>query len=224
MITKKKIFLVIFLLLLTVIFIKFRNIFPSEEKLLSLTQNYFTRYGLIIVLISSFIEGLFVFGLYYPGGIAFFLGIIFYHGDVPLVIITIALATLGFFLSYIFNYILGKYGWYKILTAVSFEKPLNAASDKVKKYGFLAIFFSYWGPNIAALVSTAAGILQLPFRNFIVASLFSVIFWSTFWGIFVYFMGDFALSLLGPKLLLTTIAAWLVIGLWGRKNNHISVQ
>ena len=79
-------------------------------------------------------------------------------------------------------------------------------------------FMSYWQPNLAALTSTSAGILQLSFKKFLIYSLFATISWSIFWGVLVYFLGEAALSLVGLRFVIFAIAAWIAFRILFKKS------
>ena len=88
--------------------------FPPPEELVIIVTNYFNQYGLWIVFISALIEGFLLVGLYFPGGFIIFLGVISAAGNVMRAIEVVSVVSIAFFISYILNYIIGKYGWYKL--------------------------------------------------------------------------------------------------------------
>ena len=51
--------------------------FPSDKELMPVIKTYFDQYGIILVFISAIIESGFLFGIYAPGGLIIFLGVIF---------------------------------------------------------------------------------------------------------------------------------------------------
>lgn len=183
---------------------------PPESELIEIARGYFEKYGIITVLVSSIIEGMLLVGWYYPGSLVIFLGVIFAGKDVLQVIFVVSFVTLGLSIGYIINFFLGKYGWYRLLLAFGLKKPLNDAQKRLTKYGLSGIFVSYWQPNLAAVTSTAAGILRFPFRKFLLFSSFAVILWNVFWGTLVYFMGETALSIVGLKFVFVSILIWIL--------------
>jgi membrane protein DedA with SNARE-associated domain len=192
---------------------------PSEADLIEIARGYFNKYGLITLLISSLIEGLLLMGWYYPGSLVIFLGVIFAGKDVIKVIEAVAIITVGLFTAYIINFFLGKYGWYKLLLTVGLRKSLEVAKQKLTKYGLWAIFISYWHPNLAALTSTATGILQFSFKKFIFYSFGATVLWNIFWGTLVYLLGEASLSLIGIRFIIIVLTAWIVYKLWARNKS-----
>lgn len=191
---------------------------PTQEELIEIARAYFERYGLIIVLASALIEGLLLVGWYYPGGLVIFLGVILAGEDETKVAAIILLVTLGLFLGYLINYFLGKYGWYRLLLAFGLKGPLENAEKRLARHGVGAVFLTCWQPNLAALTSTAAGILHFSFRTFALYSLIATFLGSAFWGTLVYLLGEAALSLPGLNFILVTIAVWIAFRLWRKED------
>ena len=187
---------------------------PKNDELVSLVAKFLEQYGLWIVFVSAFIEGVLIAGNYFPGGLVVFLGVLASGNNLTKVSYVIVLTTAAFTTAYAINYILGKYGWYKLLIRFGFTSQLETAKTKLEKHSFKAILFSYWHPNLGALISTSAGILKINFWKFIAESVPVVLFWNIFWGTLVYFLGKKALNLvLSLKYVIPVIIVWLLI-LW----------
>lgn len=171
---------------------------PPKEELSAMVEGWFNAYGLPVLFVSALIEGMLLVGNYYPGSLIIFLGVIV-AGSVRQAIIVVSLVTAGFFIAHLFNYFLGKYGWYRLLVRFGLTGFLERAKERLIKRGPIAIFLSYSMPSFAALTDTAAGIIHMPFRLFFFVSLASVAFWSALWGAVVYSLGDKALALVAPS-------------------------
>lgn len=180
---------------------------PSEEELVEVAREYFFTYGLITIFVASLIESMLVVGWYLPGGLIIFLGVILSAGNPKQAALSILCTIVGFSLGYIANYFLGYYGWYKLFTKFGLSKSLDKAQEQFQKHGYRAIYMSYWQPNLAALVSTSAGVLKASRRKFILTSTIATIIWSLFWGICAYFLGEKILSYLG-------IVFFGIMGVW----------
>jgi len=187
---------------------------PTNDEFIALVQTYFDIYGLWFIFLSAIVEGLLLIGCYYPGSVVIFLGVIFAGKEIIKVVEVVSLISFGFFIAQVFNFFVGKYGWYKILLKCGLRKPLERAQQHLAKYGTKAIIFSYWQPNLAAFTSTAAGILQLPTKKFLMYSLGSIMVWNIFWGSLVYFFGKSALSLIGLKFVLIVAIVMILYKLW----------
>jgi len=193
---------------------------PPEEEILEIARFYFDKYGLAILLVSALVEGTVLVGWYYPGSLIIFLGVILAGKDISKVAEAVAAITVGgLFFAYIINFLLGKYGWYRLLLRFGLREALEDVKARVTRYGLLAIFMSYWQPNLAALVATSAGILDFSFSKFLIYSLVAATLWNTFWGTLVYFVGEGVLSLVGIRFILLAIFIWIIYRIWnGRKN------
>ncbi|MDQ5922398.1 MAG: rane-associated protein [Patescibacteria group bacterium] len=223
----KKIKLPLVLILISVFFILIWKLLglPSEEVLFDMAKEYFLKYGIITVLIASIIEGMLVVGWYLPGGLVIFLGVILASGNPDRAISSVVATIVGLCIAYTVNYFLGKHGWYKLLVVFGLKGSLEKAEGKFEKYGYKAVILSYWQPNLGALVSTSAGILQASFRKFFFFSTLATILWSVFWGTIAYFLGQKILEYLG-MVFFGLMGVWIIsiiVGHYLKKDVNISL-
>lgn len=183
---------------------------PSDTQLLAIAKTYFQQYGLLTVFVSAILEGMLFVGLYYPGSVVIFLGVILAGKNVLHVTEVVMVVMAGFLMAYVFNYMLGRYGWYRLFLALGLRKSIENARVRLTKYGASGIFASYWVPNLASFTSTAAGILSFPFRTFLWYSVIAVVVWDIFWGALVYFLGNAALSVIGFQFVIGAFFAWVI--------------
>lgn len=186
---------------------------PPESELIEIIRGYFLQYGLVTVFVAALIEAMLLAGVYLPGGLVIFLGVLFSAGNPKHAALSVLMTILGFSLGYLLNYSLGKYGWYKVLVKFGLSSSLETAKEQFEKHGYKAIWLSYWQPNLAAFTSTAAGILGTSFVKFVVVSCAAAFTWSAFWGILAYFVGDKVLMYLGPLFLIIMIG-WIATIIW----------
>ena len=184
---------------------------PSDDQMLVIVKGYFARYGLWVVFISALIEGFLLLGQYFPGGFVIFLGVISAGRNIPRAAEVVSVVCVAFFISYTLNYWVGKYGWYRLLVKFGLAKSLQHSKEKLLKQGLNAVIFSYWEPNLASLIATAAGILQIPLGKFSAYSAIGVVGWSIFWGTLVFSLGEAALNIIGIKYVLFIFGAWVAI-------------
>ncbi|EKS31816.1 hypothetical protein HMPREF9696_04037 [Afipia clevelandensis ATCC 49720] len=182
---------------------------PPEQRVIEIAREYFSRFGLAIIIVSSFIEGLLIAGLYFPGSIVFFLGLIVASDDVGQVAKVAVFAIIGIWTAYVANFYIGRFGWYRILIAFGLQEPLDNAKGKLERHGLSAIAMTFWHPNIGAVVSTAAGVLQFRARAFLPASFLAVAFWLSCWSILVFWLGPNAISILGFRVLIILLLIWM---------------
>ncbi|MES2223966.1 MAG: VTT domain-containing protein [Patescibacteria group bacterium] len=184
---------------------------PSDDQMIPIVKDYFNHYGILIVFLGALIEGFFIIGQYFPGGFIIFLGVISSVGDIPRAVAVVSVTSLAFFIAYTLNYFVGKYGWYKVLLKFGFGHSLLTAKGKLEKQGLNAVIFSYWEPNLASIIATAAGTLNISLRKFSAYSLFGIVIWNIFWGVLVYTLGDNALKIIGIKYVLVIFGVWILI-------------
>jgi membrane protein DedA with SNARE-associated domain len=195
---------------------------PSEEELIVIARAYFEKYGLITVFISAIIEAALMLGLYYPGSLVIFLGVIFAAGNVPKILAVIVVTILGTSLAYIMNYFLGKYGWYHLIGRFGLTENLDRAKAKLEQHDIKAVFGTYWHPNLAAFTSTAAGILHLSFKRFILLSILASICWNFFWGMLAAILGEKALKIIGFRFALVVVVVWIAYIVWLERKEKLS--
>lgn len=195
----QKLKLPIFALLISLSFILLWKILdlPSDEVMIKMARGFFLKYGFITVLVAAIIESMLVVGWYLPGGIVIFSGVILASGHPYLAMMSVSATIIGCTIGYTANYFLGKYGWYKLFIKFGLSKSLSEAQVQFQKYGYQSMYMSYWQPNLAALISTCAGITHSSFSKFFFHTVVSTFFWSIFWGTSAYVLGEKILSYLG---------------------------
>jgi len=173
------------------------NIFnlPSLDEFVNIVTNFFDKYGIIVIFISSLIEGLLLIGNYFPGGFVIFIGIISAGESVLKAANIIIFVSAGLFIAYLINYFVGKYGWYKLFLKLGLKKQIEKSKDKLASHAFSTIFLSYWIPNLAAITATAAGIMGVEIKKFISYSAMAVILWTSILGIAVFIIGQAILDI-----------------------------
>ena len=208
---------IIFIAISLILIWKVLNL-PSEEVLISLTEEYFKKYGLLTVFIASVIEGMLLVGWYLPGSLVIFLGVIFSHGDPLQAFKSVIVTIFGLGSAYTFNYFIGKYGWYKLFKNLGLANSLSKAEHTYQKYHNISIYFSYWQPNLASLISSAAGILKAPLISFLVHSWIASILWLSFWGLLTFLFGKVILDFLVPIFFLVLIF-WIIYIIYKNKKD-----
>jgi membrane-associated protein len=203
--------------------------FPSGDRLIEILQDAFANYGLWIVLVGAIFEGLLLIGFYFPGATIIFLGVILAGNDLGMVAKIVIIVSLGFIISYIIDYLIGKYGWYKLLVKFGLKSSIDDARKKIENNGLHAIMLSYWNPNFASIIATAAGVLESPFWKFFTYNFIGVIAWNIIWGVLAVFLGENAMKYMGIKYVILFIILWIVVlliknYLYKRKKNQKSIR
>src|SRR3989344_435420 len=193
------------------IFVKGR--IPDAETFLEFIKDLYKTYGYYLVFFGALLEGMFLVGLYVPGSVTGLLGASLSKTGVVQYPIVLVLAAFGLVIAYSINYLLGRYGWYHVMARLGFGKGLNVAKDKLEKHQAKTIFLGYIHPGSASFLSTAAGILKIPFKRFIILSFLAQSLWGILWGSLAYFLGlpmvEFILKYF-VFVLPTILAIWVV--------------
>ena len=170
-------------------FLFVRGRIPDAETLLDFIKELYKTYGYYLVFFGALLEGTFLIGLYVPGSTTVLLGASLSKTGVVQYPVVLVLATSGLLIAYAINYLLGKYGWHHVLARLGLNKGIDVAKDRLEKHQEKTIFLGYFHPSSASFLSTAAGILKVPFKKFLILSIFSQSLWGILWGSLAYFFG-----------------------------------
>jgi len=170
-------------------FILVRGRIPDAETLLSIIKDLYGTYGYYLIFFGALLEGTFLISLYLPGATVVLLGAALSRTGVIQFPIALSLAIFGFIIGYTINYVLGKYGWYRILSRLGLKKGIEIAKTRLENSESKTILLGYFHPSSASFIATAAGILSIPFKRFFLLSLLSQLFWSILWGSLAYLFG-----------------------------------
>lgn len=185
---------------------------PELAELVALLRRVYGRHGYWVVLLGSLVEGTVVANWYFPGSTIVLLGAAFAREGVVRLPLVLGLAAVGFFLGASLNYLLGRYGWYRLLERLGLGRALEEANRRVARFGWRAVFLGYVNPALGVVLSTSAGILRLPYGRFLLVSLAAVVFWTVVWGTLAYWFGLLILELVSTYWWVWTVplGAWLV--------------
>lgn len=166
-----------------------RKYIVDAPTLINNLKNLYDTYGYWLIFVGAMLEGMFIVGLYLPGSLVVLLGAALAKTGVVSFPLVILIAVLGFNVGYSINYLLGKYGWYRVVEGLGFKKQIDHAKAKLEKYEIMALLFGYVMPSAASFLTTAAGIMHFPYKKFLIASLFIQTGWSLLWGTLAYVLG-----------------------------------
>lgn len=182
---------------------------PPEEVMVQLVRDWLLEYGLYIVFVGSLIETVLFVGIYFPGSLIIFLSVALSPNPQHAAFAVLTVSA-GMICGYTINYLLGKYGWYKLLLKIGMRQGIEVAQAKLNTNDVRYIFYTYWNPALAAFTSTAAGVLQLHYRRFLFLMLGAIAVWNTFWGVLAYSLGETILILMDAMLLLLMVGVWIL--------------
>lgn len=188
---------------------KFFN-FPPEEQLIPIIKTFFDTYGIALVFVSAILESAFIVGVYAPGGLVIFLGVIFSAGDPLRVVFVVLSVIVGFLIGFTIDFYIGRFGWYKLFLHFGFGKILEMTKARIQKYGLSVPWLAYHNPDTGSFVATAYGMLRFSYRSFFAKSVLPIIAWCSFWGVLAYILGMNALEIMGYKTLVVIIGVWVI--------------
>jgi membrane protein DedA with SNARE-associated domain len=189
------------------------NIFdlPPEGELIPMIKNVFDVYRVPIVFVSAIIESAFVVGLYAPGGLVIFLGVIFSVGDPLRALLVVMSVIIGFMIGFTIDFYLGRYGWYTLFTHFGLRGAIQKTKERIANYGLSVPWVGYHHPDLGSLIATCYGILQYTYKRFVLLSFAPVAAWCIFWGTLAYILGEHALEIMSYKSLLIVLGIWILI-------------
>ncbi|MCL5094048.1 MAG: hypothetical protein M1355_02875 [Patescibacteria group bacterium] len=189
------------------------------DNLMSSLENLYRQHGVLILFAAGLLESLFLINFYVPGATVILLGgVLASTGAISLPAVILA-GTSGLVLGYSINYAIGRFGWYKILSKFKIYRFVDLAREKIGK-GKLVFWWGTIHPNMGSFLSIAAGTMKFDFWIFLILVAAFQLFWSSFWGLIMFFLGYVALksiSNLTFAVLLAIITIWIFRKILGRK-------
>jgi undecaprenyl-diphosphatase len=181
---------VFFVMVYAAIFLFLRSQLGDVGRIVNVAEEVYGAYGYYLIFLGAMVEGTFVLGFYIPGSLIVLLGVSLARLGITSFPLVIFFGALGFCLGYCINYCLGRYGWYKVIEGIGFEKQLIETEKKLRKHYTAALFWGYIMPSTGALLSTASGILRIPFREFLFKTVLIQFLWSLVIGGLAYMFGN----------------------------------
>ena len=183
---------------------------PTLTEITGFAQNSLREYGYLVIFIAALAEGILLANWYLPGSVVVTMGVVLAQESGLHPLLTVAVITVAFLITSILNYLLGRYGWYRLLLRFGLKGALESTKARVEKHGLKIIFGTYFHPNVGALTATSIGILQMPFRKFFWYSLAALSAWNTLWGLVAYFTGPKILKIITFQAVIAVLALWVV--------------
>lgn len=214
---------IIFLSAYIAILMVLRGSLPPSSEILAHLEGLYSRYGYEIIFLGAFFEGALVIDLFLPGASIVLFGAALSKTGIiefPLYLIT---AFLGFSLGFTIDYFLGYFGFSGIFKMVGLGRELEKAKEKVSKFGGKAFLLGYFHPDVATVFVTAAGIIKLPFREFLLYNFLAGFLWLTFWSSIAYLLGDSVIAILRKFFiggLIVGALIWFIGRVWSERGKH----
>jgi membrane-associated protein len=184
---------------------------PDAERTIAIIKDLFMDYGYPLIFVAAFIEAFLLIGLYVPGSVALILAATMAGQGALNIWMVILCISLGMICAVTGNFMLGKYGWYRLLARFGLKDAIDRTKAKAEAKGYKYIHYTYFNPNLASLTATSFGILRMGFGKFFCHSVLAFAYWNTIWGISFYLMGNWIEDRINyTSLIIIVIAAILV--------------
>lgn len=187
------------------------RLMATPEEIVGKLAGWYGQYGYWVIFISALVEGTFVVNLYFPGSTAIVLGVALASQNELSGTVLIFLTILGFFISYNLNYFLGKYGLYRLLLRFGYKDIIEGTRESLLAKGPRMMLASFFHPNVGSVVTTGAGIINMPLRQFVIWCLISLLIWDTVWGVVVYVLGSQVINLLSSWMAIPFMLLWILL-------------
>lgn len=178
--------------LVVVYFIAFyflKDILPTTSEVLNGFGQLFAKYGYELIFFGAFLEGALLIDWLVPGSSVVLAGSMFSRLGYLSYPILYLVASVGFFLGYFLDYLIGYYGWSDIVRKIGFSDQLDNARQKLIKHRGKAFLIGYFHPDTASLFALAAGMTKMGLREYLSHSLVATLFWVFVWTGLVFLFG-----------------------------------
>lgn len=202
----------LFLFTYIIFFIFAKGVLPTAEELIGLFSALYQQFGYEIIFIAALLESLILVNIFIPGQIVMAMGVIFARSGQTDLVTVLIIASSGTILGYMIDYSLGLYGFSQVISKLGYGHFLDQTKTTLKKFGTQGMILSYIHTNIGTLSSFSAGTTKMPWVKFITLAAISTWFWSTFWGLLVYAVGDVILEIIKKYSFLLVI--FIIAGLF----------
>jgi len=208
------------LLIYIALLIFLRGSMPTSEEIFANLTNLYRRFGYEVVFLGALLEALLLVNLIVPGLIIVAFGAIFARaGEIDLTTLVVV-AVVGAVLGYIIDFLLGYFGFGKIIKKIGYGKILTQAKSQLEKSLVPTFALGFIQPNIGSFIALAAGALKINFRTFMLLTTLSTVAWASFWAVLIFALGEVFLIILTKYIwivVLFALSVWLLTTLYSSK-------
>lgn len=150
---------------------------PQPAELAEIGRTLYFEYGIIVLLLAAFIEGIFMVNFYFPGSFVILLAVFLSDKSPESLAAIILLSVLGFLLATVINYGLGKYGFYRALLWMGKANIVERMQKWLDKRGRWAVGLTGVHPNLLAIAVVCMGIAGEGILKTSAIAAASLVFW-----------------------------------------------
>ena len=188
-----------------------RGVLPEPEELISTLSSLYARFGYEIIFIGAMLEALVLVNFFLPGITALALGAVFARAGQLDLTFAVLVASMGAILGYLVDFILGYYGFGRIIKRMGYLNPNGRIYQQLERNRIRSSILGFIHPNLGSFLALTAGTLKLNFFKFFFLASISTLAWVTIWGILVFALGEIFLTILTKYFILILL---LVISIW----------
>lgn len=181
----------------------------SPAELLFRWRELVERYGVPILLLAAFLEGLVLLTTYFPGSVVVFLAVATSVGRPMAAVEMVIAVTIGFLAAAYCNYFVGRVGFYRVLQRAGLTGTLNRARALFERYGIWILLIGFVHPASSSLLAVSAGIGGMRIAPFSVAAIVGITVWNALLGAIAYSLGtSVETAVANPWLMSWFLALW----------------
>lgn len=176
------------------------GVMPTSDRLVAHLSSLYERYGYEILFFGALLEAWVVVNVFAPGMVALAFGGVFArtgHISLPY---AIAVAASGAIIGYMIDYLLGYFGFSKLIERLAGIDAFNKFKRRISGMDIKLFGMGFFHPNVGSVIALAAGTVKMHALGFLLVSSISTLFWFSLWGILVYELGDIVLFVLNRYL------------------------
>jgi len=133
---------------------------PSPQNIVDTAEALYNEYGYSILFAGAFVEAIFMVSMYLPGSFVIFLAIYFSDKSIGDLISVSAVVIAAVISANVINFILGRYGFYRLLRYLGGDAAVSSMTETFNKYGDRTLLFTGFHPNFLAIATVCAGIAR----------------------------------------------------------------
>jgi membrane protein DedA with SNARE-associated domain len=184
------------LLVFLAVFLLARGYIPSGDELVDLFNGLYAKYGFEILILSAFLEALFIINLFVPGQVSLALGIIFAKTHGRNLEVVILAACTGAILGYILDYLVGFLGLSSAMEKRGFKNQISRAIDVVDKTSNFKLSLGFIHPNLASFIAFGMGAVKTNFWQFLLVTVLATFLFVTFWSVLIYIFSEIIINII----------------------------
>lgn len=157
--------------------------FPPPSEMAEIAKGFYSEYGIATLLVTAFIEGVFMVNVYFPGSFVILLAVFLSTKAFDELSVIAFVSWAGFVAAGQLNYWMGRAGFYKALLKLGKRDSVLKMQEWMDKRGLMALFVAAIHPNFLAISQVCMGISNEGYKRNLLYSAGSLLFWVPIWTV-----------------------------------------